>query len=168
MIALAAVVLAGPLAGLAAAACGAQARQAGWAAAAGALLSLTAVIWLLVALLRRAPLRGLGGFLYVDSLSCFFLLTVACVTLLASVGSVAYLAAEEDSGRLSRFQFRLYFVFLGLFASLMLASLETGNLGLLFVLIEGSTLASAALVGLEGKASSLEAPGSTSSSPRSA
>ena len=39
----------------------------------------------------------------------------------------------------------------------MLASLETGNLGLLFVLIEASTLASAALVGLEGKSSSLEA-----------
>ena len=39
----------------------------------------------------------------------------------------------------------------------MLASLETGNLGLLFVLIEASTLASAALVGLEGKARSLEA-----------
>jgi hydrogenase-4 component F len=157
MIALAGLALAGPLAGSAAGACGARARQAGWAAAAGALVSLAAVIWMLVALLHRAPVRGLGGFLYVDSLSCFFLMTVACVTVLASVGSVAYLSAEEDAGRLSRFQVRLYFVFLGLFASLMLASLETGNLGLLFVLVEASTLASAALVGLEGKASSLEA-----------
>ena len=52
---------------------------------------------------------------------------------------------------------KLYFTFFGLFASLMLASLETGNLGLLFVLVEGSTLASAALVGLEGRARSLEA-----------
>ena len=40
---------------------------------------------------------------------------------------------------------------------MMLASFETGNLGLLWVLIEASTLASAALVGLEGKAISLEA-----------
>ncbi|MGH3401925.1 MAG: proton-conducting transporter membrane subunit [Streptosporangiaceae bacterium] len=157
MIALTALVLAGPLAGSVAAACGARARQAGWAAASGAVVSLAAVIWLLVSLLHRAPLRGLGGFLYLDSLSCFFLMTIASVILLASVGSVAYLAAEEDSGRLSTFQVRLYFVFLGLFGSLMLASLETGNLGLLFVLIEASTLASAALVGLEGKASSLEA-----------
>ena len=39
----------------------------------------------------------------------------------------------------------------------MLAALETGNLGLLFVLVEASTLASAALVGLEGRARSLEA-----------
>ncbi|MGH3281798.1 MAG: proton-conducting transporter membrane subunit, partial [Trebonia sp.] len=38
-----------------------------------------------------------------------------------------------------------------------LASLETGNLGLLWVLVEASTLASVALVGLEGRARSLEA-----------
>ena len=64
---------------------------------------------------------------------------------------MAYLSAEEDSGRLTAFQVRLYFIFFGLFASLMLAPLETGNLGLLFVLIEASTLASAALVGLEAQ-----------------
>jgi len=157
MIVLVVLILAGPLAGSAAAAGGARARQAGWAAAAGAAVTLAAAVWLLVLLLHRTPLRGLGGFLYLDSLSSFFLLTVAGVTLLASVGSVAYLSAEEDAGRLSTFQVRLYFIFFGIFASLMLASLETGNLGLLFVLIEASTLASAALVGLEGKASSLEA-----------
>ena len=40
---------------------------------------------------------------------------------------------------------------------MMLASFETGNLGLLWVLIEASTLASCVLVGLEGKSVSLEA-----------
>jgi hydrogenase-4 component F len=154
---LAFIIIVGPLAGTGAAACGANGRRAGWAGGAGAVAALAAAIWLLVALLHRAPLRGLGGFLYIDSLSCFFLLTVAAVTLLAAVGSVGYLSAEEAAGRLTSFQVRLYFIFFGLFASLMLASLETGNLGLLFVLIEASTLASAALVGLEGKASSLEA-----------
>ncbi len=154
---LAYIVIAGPLAGTVAAAAGARARVAGWAGAAGACMTLAAGIWLVVGQLHRAPLRGLGGFLYIDSLSCFFLLTVAAVTFLAAVSSVGYLSAEETAGRLSRFQVRLYFVFFGLFASLMLASLETGNLGLLFVLVEASTLASAALVGLEGKPSSLEA-----------
>ena len=157
MIILVILAAAGPLAGTMAAAGGARARQAGWAGAAGAGVGLGSAVYLLVAQLHRAPLRGWGGFLYLDSLSCFFLLTVAAVTLLAAVGSVAYLSAEEDSGRLSKFQVRLYFIFFGLFASLMLASLETGNLGLLFVLIEASTLASAALVGLEAKSSSLEA-----------
>jgi hydrogenase-4 component F len=154
---LAFIVIAGPLAGTAAAAAGGRARAAGWAGAGGACVSLAAAIWLLAGMLHRGPLQGIGGFLYVDSLSCFFLLTVAMVTALAAVGSVGYLSAEEAAGRLSRFQVRLYFIFFGLFAALMLASLETGNLGLLFVLIEASTLASAALVGLEGRASSLEA-----------
>jgi hydrogenase-4 component F len=157
MMVLAFIVIAGPLAGTVAAACGARAKPAGWAGTAGACITLAAAIVLLIRQLHRAPVFGLGGFLYLDSLSCFFVFTVAAVTLLAATGSVGYLSAEEAAGRLSRFQVRLYFIFFGLFASLMLASLETGNLGLLFVLIEASTLASAALVGLEGKASSLEA-----------
>jgi hydrogenase-4 component F len=157
MTVLAFVIIAGPLAATVAAACGARARPAGWAGAAGACVAFAAACWLLIGQLHRAPLQGFGGFLYVDSLSCFFVFTVTAVTLLAAVGSVGYLSSEEAAGRLTRFQVRLYFIFFGLFASLMLASLETGNLGLLFVLIEASTLASAALVGLEGKASSLEA-----------
>jgi hydrogenase-4 component F len=157
MITLMILAVAGPLAGTVAAGCGARARQAGWAAAGGALVTLVCAVWLLTAELHRAPLLGWGGYLYLDSLSCFFVLTVAAVTLLASVGSVAYLSAEQDAGRLSAFQVRLYYIFFGLFAALMLAALETGNLGLLFVLIEASTLASAALVGLEARASSLEA-----------
>jgi hydrogenase-4 component F len=157
MTALAILIVAGPLAGTAAAALRARARMAGAALVAGALVSLGAAIALLAVQSHHAPLTGWAGFLYVDTLSGFFLLTVAGVTTLAAAGSVGYLSAEEDSGRLSAFQVRLYFVFFGLFASLMLASLETGNLGLLFVLVEASTLASAALVGLEGKARSLEA-----------
>jgi hydrogenase-4 component F len=157
MTALAILIVAGPLAGPAAAALRARARVAGAALVAGALVSLAAAIALLAAQVHHPPLSGWAGFLYVDTLSGFFLLTVAGVTTLAAAGSVGYLSAEEDSGRFTAFQVRLYFSFFGLFASLMLASLETGNLGLLFVLVEASTLASAALVGLEGKARSLEA-----------
>ncbi len=157
MTALAMLIVAGPLAGPLAAAMRTRARAAGLASVVGAVISLAAAIALLAAQLHRAPLQGWAGFLYVDSLSGFFLLTVAGVTVLAAAGSVAYLSAEEDAGTLSAFQVRLYFIFFGLFAALMLASLETGNLGLLFVLVEASTLASAALVGLEGRARSLEA-----------
>ncbi len=117
MIILVIAVVVGPLAGSVAAVCGARARQAGWAGAAGAVVALACSVWLLVAELHRAPLRGWGGYLYLDSLSCFFLFTVAAVTVLAAAGSVAYLSAEEDAGRLSAFQVRLYFIFFGLFAS---------------------------------------------------
>jgi hydrogenase-4 component F len=157
MIALAVLIVAGPLAGPAAAALRARTRACGIASAAGAAVALAAAIALLAAQTHRAPLTGWAGFLYVDALSGFFLLTISGVTLLAAIGSIAYLSAEQDAGTLTHFQVRLYFVFFGLFSALMLASMETGNLGLLFVLVEASTLASAALVGLEGKARSLEA-----------
>ena len=157
MTALAILAALGPLTGPAAAIAGARARLAGIAQAAGAAIAFGCSLALLVTLGGRAPLFAWDGFLYVDSLGGFFLMTVAGVTLLAAVGSIGYIAAQEDSGELSRFQVRLYFTFFGLFASLMLAALETGNLGLLFVLVEASTLASAALVGLEGRAHSLEA-----------
>ena len=65
-----------------------------------------------------------------DSLDGFFVMTVAAVTLLAvAVGSASYVAAQEDDGERSGFQVRPYFSFFGLFASLMLAALETGNSG---------------------------------------
>jgi hydrogenase-4 component F len=157
MTALAILIVLAPLAGAVTGGIGARARTAGLVTTAGAVAALTAAVILLVFVQHNGPLRGWGGFLYVDTLSGFFLLTVAVVVLLAGTASVGYVAAEEATGALTRFQVRLYFVFFGLFAALMLASMETGNLGLLFVLIEGSTLASAALVGLEGKARSLEA-----------
>jgi hydrogenase-4 component F len=157
MTALAIVIALAPLAGPAAALAGARARSAGAVQAIGAAAALGCAIALLVQLNGHSPLRGWDGFLYADPLSGFFLLTVSGVTLLAAFGSVSYIAAQEDSGELTSFQGRVYFTFFGLFAALMLASLETGNLGLLFVLVEASTLASAALVGLEGRARSLEA-----------
>ena len=157
MIALVVLTVLGPLAGPLAAAVGARARMAGIAEAAGAAVALGCAIALLARLLHHAPLLAWSGFLYVDALGGFFLLTVSGVTLLAALGSIGYLAAEEQRGELSRFQVRLYFTFFGLFASFMLACFETGNLGLLFVLVEASTLASVALVGIEGRTRSLEA-----------
>ena len=146
-----------PLAGTVAALGRADARRCGWAAIAGAVGSLVLTILLSIRIVKHGPGTALDGFVYLDGLSAFFLVTVAIVTVLASVGSASYLRAEEAGAALSSFQIRLYFAFFGIFATSMLASLETGNLGLLFVLIEGSTLASVVLVGLEAKPASLEA-----------
>jgi hydrogenase-4 component F len=157
MTALAILVALGPLTGPAAAIAGARARLAGLAQAVGAVIAFGCALAVLAELEGGGHLAGWDGFLYVDSLGGFFMMTVAGVTLLAALGSIGYISAQEDDGELSGFQVRLYYSFFGLFASLMLAALETGNLGLLFVLVEASTLASAALVGLEGRARSLEA-----------
>jgi hydrogenase-4 component F len=146
-----------PLAGAISLLGGARARAAGYATAAGGAAALAATLMVAIRVETDGSYQSLGGFAYVDSLSAFFLLTVAAVVALAGLGSAAYLIREEKAGALNSLQIRLYVVFFGAFASMMLASLETGNLGLLWVLIEASTLASAVLVALEARATSLEA-----------
>jgi len=134
-----------------------RARGLGFALAGGAVGGFACAVAVAVHVAGHGALEAGSGFLYVDPLSSFFTLTIAFVVTLASLGSVGYLRNEERSGELNRLQLRLYTAGFALFGGLMLASLETGNLGLLWVLIEASTLASALLVGLEGKARSLEA-----------
>jgi len=155
--ALVVLVAALPLLGALAPIAGLRARGLGIAVAAGGIGGLAAAVAVAVQVERHGPIRALAGFVYVDSLGAFFALTIALVVTLAGVGSAAYLRVEEERGGLTVLQVRLYAIFFALFAGLMLASLETGNLGLLWVLIEASTLASAVLVGLEAKARSLEA-----------
>jgi hydrogenase-4 component F len=146
-----------PLAGAIAPAATSRARPLGAVTAASGLATLGVAVALAAGVASGDRVDRLGGFLYVDPLSAFFVLTVAIVVALASLGSAAYLRAEEVRGELSAFQVRLYFIFFGVFAALMLASFQTGNLGLLFVLIEASTLASCVLVALEARPVSLEA-----------
>lgn len=134
-----------------------RARSCGYAAVVGALFEVVTTTWLLTHVLAAGPIQGLDGFVYLDSTGAFFLFTVCLVIAAASFGSATYIHVEEQRGELSGFQVRLYFIGFGLFASMMSASLMTGNLGLLFVLIEASTLASVVLVGLEARPRSLEA-----------
>lgn len=157
MIAVCLVVVVLPLAGSVAGIVRGHARVCGWASIVGGVAELAGAIWLLSHVLAVGPIQGLGGFLYLDSPGAFFLFTVSLVIAAASVGSATYLHTEELRGDMSHFQVRVYFIGFGVFASMMCASLMTGNLGLLFVLIEASTLASVVLVGLEAKPRSLEA-----------
>ncbi len=82
---------------------------------------------------------------------------MAIVVVLATIGSVAYIHAEQSRHALSPARVRAYFILLGLFASSMIGSVETANLGLLFVLVEGCTLTSVVLVAVEGRISGLRA-----------
>jgi hydrogenase-4 component F len=155
--ALAALVVALPLAPALATALTTRARPLGWLASACGLGAFGTALAQAALLVSGERISELSGFLYLDPLSGFFLVVIAAVVALASLGSAAYVRAEEQRGELSPLQVRLYFIFFAIFAAMMLASFETGNLGLLWVLIEASTLASCVLVGLEASAVSLEA-----------
>ncbi|MGA9775627.1 MAG: proton-conducting transporter membrane subunit [Candidatus Dormiibacterota bacterium] len=146
-----------PLLGTAVALATAGARRAGTGALVGAFASLGLGGVMAGVTMTGEPIASSGSFVYVDGLGAFFTLTVAVVITLASAGSLSYLAAEERRGALSPRRVRVYFIAFGVFATAMLGSVETANLGLLFILVEAATLASVVLVPIEGRTEGLEA-----------
>ena len=105
----------------------------------------------------RGPISGLNGLLYIDALSAFVLAVVSLVTFLAALYSVGYMGREEEEGIITEKQLSRYYLWFHLFVFTMLTSLMANNLGVVWVAIEATTLASALLVGFYNKETSLEA-----------
>jgi len=97
------------------------------------------------------------GFLSADALSVWFLFLVGVVTFLASLHSVGYLRgdARHENGRRQRYH--LYYVLWNVFTGTMVLAVLTRNLGLLWIAIEATTLASAFLVWFHDRPETLEA-----------
>ncbi len=104
-----------------------------------------------------------GGFLYADQLSALVCLLTASVALVCSVYAIGYLRQDERSGVLaedgtaSLSQFRKYYSLTPLFVASMLLVALANNLGVMWVAIEGTTLASVFLVTFYKRVTSLEA-----------
>lgn len=114
-------------------------------------------IALIQQVLAHGPLTALWGLVYIDALSVFILFIVACIGLSCSLYTWAYLDEYVDRGviaprRLSRFFF-LFQVFL--FA--MIVATMANSLGVLWVAIEGTTLATTFLIAFFRKREGLEA-----------
>lgn len=146
-----------PLLGTIAGLLTARARLAGMLAVAGGILCLILTATTAALVMAGRPIQSAGSLVYVDGLGSFFALTIAVVILLSSLGSLSYLAVEQRHGTLSPRRVRVYFAVFGVFATGMMGSVETANLGLLFILVEAATLASVVLVPIEGRTSGLEA-----------
>jgi len=123
----------------------------------------------LVALLIAKEVMGAGsvslwgGFLYADSLSALVCLLTASVALVCAVYAVGYLREDERSGAFdgedttSISKLRKYYALTPLFVTSMFLVALAGNLGVMWVAIEATTLTSVFLVTFYGKATSLEA-----------
>jgi hydrogenase-4 component F len=111
--------------------------------------------------ITRGPVSMWSGFLYADSLSALVCLLTASVALLCSVYAVGYLREDERSGGFEAdealSQFRKYYSLTPLFVSAMMLVAVANNLGVMWVAIEATTLASVFLVTFYGKLTSLEA-----------
>ena len=114
--------------------------------------------------LSAGPVSLWGGFLYADHLSALVILLTASVALLCAAYAVGYLREDERSGALAGEdggaaigKLRKYYTLTPLFVTAMLLVAVANNLGVMWVAVEATTLASVFLVTFYGKPTSIEA-----------
>src|SRR6185503_5950125 len=100
-------------------------------------------------------LTAAADLLRVDSLSAFMVAMITFLSGVAALYAVGYIRAEFDDAHLPRA--RLFFSLFHLFIFTMLLAATTDNLGVMWVAIEATTLATVFLVNLRGSRTSLEA-----------
>jgi hydrogenase-4 component F len=104
----------------------------------------------------KAPF-ALFDFFYVDALSVFFLFSISVVSFAASLFSIDYIAKDAQAGDISEKKAKAYYLLFNLFSLSMFFVPVVNSLGMVWVGIELTTLASAFLVGFYNKKTSLEA-----------
>ena len=134
-------------------------------AAFAVLLCLAATLG--VRALRSGPVSVWDGFFYADALSALVVLLSAFVALVCSIYAVGYFRHDESNGVFREGEelgggpainkLREYYALTPLFVFSMILVALANNLGILWVAIEGTTLASVFLVMFYGRETSLEA-----------
>jgi hydrogenase-4 component F len=130
-------------------------------------IELGLAVALAAQVLRSGPASLWDGFLYADALSALVVLFSAFAALACSVYAVGYFRHEERSGVLQeaeklggRFaidKLREYYTLMPLLVFAIMLVALANNLGILWVAVEGTTLASVFLVMFYGRETSLEA-----------
>jgi len=125
-------------------------------------LTFAIAIAIAAEVLANGPVSLWSAFLYADSLSALVCLLTAAVAFLCSIYAVGYLREDERNGLFDDDSSgvshpRRYYSLTPLFVSAMLLVAVANNLGVMWVAIEATTLASVFLVTFYGKSTSLEA-----------
>ena len=115
----------------------------------GAGAAIAAWVW------NGEVLTAVGDLFRVDALSALMVTIITFLGAIAALYAVGYIRAELDETHLSRA--RLFFALFHLFVFTMLVAVTTDNLGVMWIAIEGTTLATVFLVNLHQTRTSLEA-----------
>ena len=105
----------------------------------------------------QGAVTALNGFLRADALSALVLALIGFVSLVCAIYAVGYFRREESDGKINQAQLRRYYVLTPLFIGAMLLVPLADNLGVMWVAIESSTLASVLLVTFYNQKTSFEA-----------
>jgi hydrogenase-4 component F len=128
---------------------------AGWLNLAVSGLTLIGALWLAWTVAQVEIVAGLG--FRVDAFNVYLIVLTAFVGLTTSIFSRPYMQHVQASGRISVLNLRLYHGLYQAFMLTMLVALTTDNLGVLWVAVEGATLATVLLVSLYRTPEAVEA-----------
>jgi hydrogenase-4 component F len=106
---------------------------------------------------EHGTVTALDGFLRADALSALVIGLTAFVGLVCAIYAVGYFRRDLSDGRITELQLRHYYVLAPLFVSAMLLAPMADNLGMMWVAIESTTLASVLLVTFYNQKTSFEA-----------
>jgi hydrogenase-4 component F len=104
---------------------------------------------------RQAEITALDHLLHADALSALMVTLVTLLGAIAAIYGLGYIRAEFHGEHTK--QVRLFFSLSQVFIFTMLLAVTTDNLGVMWVAIEGTTLATVFLVNLHNTQTSLEA-----------
>jgi len=150
-------VLGFPLAGAAVLAIMGERRHAPDVNVVASLLTFAAAVALTVRVIAGGSLLALERQFFVDSFNVFLVALTAFVGFTTSIFSRPYMRVEQRNGRLTAGRLKLYHSMYQLFNFTMLLALLTNNMGILWVALEGATLATVLLISLYRTPASLEA-----------
>ncbi len=125
--------------------------------AAFGLLTLAGAVVLASRVVGHGPMSAVDELFFVDSFNVFLVTLTAFVTFTTTLFSRAYMRNEQEVGRLSPNMMRLYHSMFQAFSFTMMLALLTNNIGIMWVAMEGATLATVLLVSLYRTPASLEA-----------
>jgi hydrogenase-4 component F len=97
------------------------------------------------------------GIWFVDDLSAYMLAIIAFIGFMVAVYSLGYIGREYDEREIDLSKVRYYYLFLHIFIFTMILVCVSNNLGIMWIAIEATTLASAFLVGFYDRDTSVEA-----------
>lgn len=99
----------------------------------------------------------LGGLFYVDALSIIVLDIVLFIGLLSAVYAIGYMNTELKRGSFEPGRLKIYYILMNSFVFTMILALTVKNMGIMWIAIEATTLASVFLVGFNNNKQALEA-----------
>lgn len=108
-------------------------------------------------IIASGPVFAFGKLFFIDPLNVFLVTLTAFIGLTTSLFSRPYMRVERDQGKMTPRRMRLYHSMYQLFMFTMFLALMTNNMGMLWVAMEGATLATVLLVSVYRTAASLEA-----------